>query len=156
MRKALFLILPITLTLFPNFGAQAQRVDYSGEPAYLALVKGDTPNNCSFISADYLERVADIVEDLLFVRPGDSPEWVRNKVRFIPDQDDGRNALEWTALAGGNYTKAVVNFRDNSVRSRTFTMAINYNRPNEKRCQWEVREVQQNIQSSSPTSSLGQ
>ncbi|MUG98819.1 hypothetical protein F7734_43615 [Scytonema sp. UIC 10036] len=156
MKKAIFLILPMTLMVFPNFKVQAQRVDSSEQPAYLALVKGDTPNSCSFMSADYLERVSDIVEDLLFVRPDDSPEWVRYKVRFTPDREYARNALEWTGLAGGNYTKAVVNFRNNSVQSRTFTMAINYNQPNERQCQWEVREARQGIQPNSSTSSLNQ
>jgi hypothetical protein len=156
MRKAVFLILPIILILFPNFRAQAQRVESSFERPYLALVKGDTPNSCSFISTDLLERAADIVQGLLFVRPDDSPEWVSYKVRLIPDQPYARNTLQWTALAGGNYTKAVVNFRNNIVQDRTFTMAINYNQPNEKRCQWEVREAQQRIQSNSPASPVGQ
>ncbi|GAA6617030.1 hypothetical protein [Scytonema sp. NUACC26] len=154
MKKAIFLILPMTLMVCSNLKVQAQRVDSSRERAYLALVKGDTPNSCSFMSADYLERVSDIVQDLLFVRPDDSPEWVRYKVRFTPDRDYARNALEWTAFAGGNYIKAVVDFRNNSVQSRTFTMAINYNQPNERRCQWLVREVGQEIQSNSSTSSL--
>ncbi|ARV59965.1 hypothetical protein BZZ01_16240 [Nostocales cyanobacterium HT-58-2] len=156
MRKAIFLILPITLILFSSHRAQAQRVESSFERPYLALVKGDVPNNCSFISADLLDRAADIVQDLEFVRSGDSPEQVRYKVRFIPDQPYGGNTLQWTAIAGGNYTKSVVNFRDNSVQSRTFTMAINYNQPNEKRCQWEIREIQQGIQPTSPTPPLGQ
>lgn len=160
MRKAVFLILPITLILFSNQRVQSQQAESSFDRPYLALVKGDTANSCSFISADLLERTADIVDDLLFVRPGDPPEWVRYKMRFVPDQSSG-NALQWTGLAGGNYIKAVVNFRNNSVQSRSFTMAINYNQPNQKLCQWEVRETQQAIKlnsptSNSPTSTVGQ
>ncbi|NMG18410.1 hypothetical protein [Brasilonema bromeliae] len=156
MRKAVFLILPITLILFPSQRAQSQRVESSFDRPYLALVKGDTPNSCSFISGDFLERAADIVQDLLFVRPGDSPQQVSYEVRFVPDQPYARDALQWTALAEGNYTKAIVNFRDNRAQERIFTMAINYNQPNEKLCQWAVREPQQGTQSQSPASPPGQ
>jgi hypothetical protein len=65
MRKAVFLILPITLIFSSNFGVQAQQIDSLVDRPYLALVKGDAPNNCSFISADLLERVADIVKGLV-------------------------------------------------------------------------------------------
>jgi len=156
MRTAIFLILPTTLILFPNFGAQAQQVESSIDRPYLVLVKGDTPNSCSFISTDILERSADIVQGLLFVRPGDSPDQVENKMRFPPEQPYTGNALQWTASAGGNYTRAVVNFGDNRTQSRTFTMAINYNQPNEKSCQWEVRDPQQGAQPNSPALPLGQ
>jgi hypothetical protein len=105
MRKAILLILPITLILFPNQRTQAQRVESSFDRPYLALVKGDTPNSCSFISGDLLERTADIVQDLLFVRSGDSPQQVSYQVRFASDQPYTGNALQWTALAGGNYSE---------------------------------------------------
>ncbi|MER3492941.1 MAG: hypothetical protein C4323_11755 [Mastigocladus sp. ERB_26_2] len=160
MRKTVFLILPITLIFSSNFGAQAQQVESLRDRPYLALVKGDTPNSCSFISADLLERSADIVQGLLFVRSGsnlgDSLERVRYKIHFIPDQPNAINVLQWTAVAGGNYTQAIVTLRDNKVQSRNFTMAINYNQPNERRCQWEVREPQQEILLNSPTSPLDQ
>jgi hypothetical protein len=156
MRKAVFLILPITLILSSNLGVQAQQVESLGDRPYLALVKGDTPNSCSFISADLLERAADIVKGLVFVRPDDSLERVRYKMRFVPDQPNATNVLQWTALAGGNYTQAIVNLRNNEVQSRNFIMAINYKQPNERRCQWEVREPQQEILLNSPTSPLGQ
>lgn len=156
MRKAIFLILPIILILFPELGAQAQPVESSGDRPYLALVKGDTPNSCSFISTDVLTRTADIVQGLLFVRPGDSPDQVEYKMRFPPEQPYASNALQWTASAGGNYIRAVVDFSNNRVQSRNFTMAIDHNQPNEKRCQWEVREPQQEIQPNSPASPLGQ
>ncbi len=156
MRKAIFLILPITFILFPSLRAQSQPVESSTDRPYLALVKGDTSNSCSFISADVLVRAADIVQGLLFVRPGDSPDQVEYKMRFPPERSDAGDALQWTASAGGNYTRAVVNFRDNRAQSRTFTMAINYNQPDEKRCQWEVRDPQQGTQPNSPASPLGQ
>lgn len=156
MRTAAFLLLPITLILLPNFEAQAQPVESSIDRPYLALVTGDTPNSCSFISADVLERSASIVGDLLFVNPGDSPNLVKSKVRFPNDPVDAADIMQWTATAGGNYTRAVVNFRDNRVQSRTFTMATNYNQPNEKRCEWEVRDPQQRVQSNPPASPLGQ
>ncbi len=155
MKTAIFLILPITLIFFPSLRAQTQAVESSIDRPYLALITGDTPNSCSFISAAVLERAATIVGDLLFVNPGDSPDLARSKVRFSPDRIDASDALQWTATAGGNYTRAVVNFRDNRVQERTFTMATNYNQPNEKRCEWQVRDPQQRTQLNSPTP-LGQ
>lgn len=163
MKKAVFLILPITLIFFSHQKAQAQPVETSTDRPYLTLVKGDTPNSCSFISADLLERAANIVQNLLFVRSGDSLEEVKYKMRFLPDRSTTNNALQWTALAGGNYTNAIVNLRDNRAQSRTFTMAINYNQPNQKQCQWVVQEPQQQAQQpeqqmqfNAPASSLNQ
>ena len=156
MRTTIFLLLPITLTLLPNWEAQAQPVETSTDRPYLALVQGDTPNSCSFISAALLDRASDTVADLEFVNPGDPPDQVRSKVRSIPDQASAGDTLQWTAQAGGNYTRAVVSFRNNRAQSRTFTMAINYNQPNEKRCEWEVREPQQRVQSNPSASPLGQ
>jgi hypothetical protein len=77
-------------------------------------------------------------------------------MRFVPDQPNATNMLQWTAVAGGNYTQAIVNLRNNSVQSRNFTMGINYNQPNERRCQWEVREPRQEILLDFPTSPLDQ
>ncbi|BAZ66676.1 MAG: hypothetical protein KME28_10065 [Pelatocladus maniniholoensis HA4357-MV3] len=154
MRKSIFLILPVTFILFSKLDAQAQQVESLIDRPYLALVKGDTANSCSFISADLLQRTADIVQALVFVRPGDSLEEVRYKMRFVPDQPNATNTLQWTAVAGGNYTEAIVNLRNNSAQSRSFTMAINYNQPNERRCEWQVRDPQQEIPLNSPTSPL--
>ncbi|MGJ5675949.1 MAG: hypothetical protein ACR9NN_20420 [Nostochopsis sp.] len=156
MRKSIFVMLPITFILFSNLEAQAQEVESLNDRPYLALIKGDTANSCSFISADLLQRTADIVQALVFVRPGDSLEQVRYKMRFVPDEPNTTNTLQWKALAGGNYTEAIVNLRNNTAQSRTFAMAINYNQPNERRCQWEVRDPQQEIRFNPPTSPIQQ
>jgi hypothetical protein len=63
-------------------------------------------------------------------------------MRFVPDEAYANNTLRWTAIAGHNYTQAVVNFKDNRVASRSFTMAVNYQQPEQKQCRWEVREPQ--------------
>lgn len=154
MKTAIFSILSITLIFSPSL-AQAQPVESSIDRPRLVLVTGDTPNSCSFIRADVLERGAAIVGDLLFIDPEDTPEQVRSKVRFAPDSVAG-DALQWTATAGGNYTRAVVNFGDNRVQQRTFTMASNYNQPDEKRCEWQVEDPQQRTQPNSSTSPQGQ
>lgn len=140
MKTTYFLLLASILSFLPNLEAPAQQVETSTDRPFLVLVQGDTANSCSFISADLLTRAADVVQSLLFVQPGDSPDAVESKMRFVPDQPltDGR--LQWTASSRGNYTNAVVNFRDNRADTRTFTMAVNYNQPNEKRCQWRVQE----------------
>lgn len=156
MKTVHYLILTTILIFFPNLAAQAQQVESSSDRAFLVLVKGDTPNSCSFVSPDVLERTADIVQGLLFVQLGDSPDSVESKMRFTPDQPYKDSILQWTAIAQGNYTQAVVNFRDNGVASRTFTMATNYNQPDEKRCQWEVKEPQQNTEENILTPSLSQ
>lgn len=158
MRTVHYLLMTTILIFFPNLEAQAQQVESSTDRPFLVLVKGDTPNSCSFVAPDILERTADIVQGLLFVQLGDSPDSVESKMRFTPDQPYKDGVLQWTAIAQGNYTKAVVNFRDNSAASRTFTMATNYNQPDEKRCQWEVQEPQQNTEEnfSDPDPSLSQ
>lgn len=149
MKSAISLVLPTTLMLLTNTGAQAQQqVETSIDRPFLALVEGDSPSSCSFISPAILERSADLVQGLFFVQRGDSPDQVQYKMRFIPDRSYAGEILEWTAVAGQNYTKASVNFNKSRVSSRTFTMAINYNQPNEKRCLWEVQEPQQNTQPS--------
>ena len=143
MRKAVFLILPATLMLCPSYGALAQE-DVSSGPS-LVLVKGDTPSSptpsCSFISATVLRPVP-IVQGLLLVQPGDPPEQVSAKMGSSPDQPYANDVLQWTAMKGGNYVRAVVNFRNNGALKRSFTMATNYKQPNEKQCQWEVQEEQ--------------
>lgn len=144
MKKTISLILSIPLIFLLGNKAQAQPVQSANDRPYLALVKGDDGNNsCSFISADLLERTADVVRGLLFITPQDSREQVLNKMRFAPDQYNSANALQWTALAQTNYTKAAVSFDNKGVQRRTFTMAINYNQPNQRECQWEVRIPQQ-------------
>ena len=151
MRTAVFLVLPTTLILCTNYGAQAQLGVTSGNS--LVLVKGDTPNSptpsCSFISATVLRPVP-IVQGLLFVQRGDPPDQVEAKMPFPPDQPYANDVLEWTATRGGNYIRAVVNFRNKSVLTRSFTMATNYKQPNEKQCQWEVQEEEQGTQQDSP------
>lgn len=156
MRIAIFPILSIALIFSPSLRAQAQPVESSIDRPQLVLVTGDTPNSCSFINADVLERGASIVGDLLFINSEDSLDQVRSKVRFAPDSVNAANTLQWTATAGGNYTRAVVNFQDNRVQQRTFTMATNYNQPNEKRCEWRVEDPQQRNQPNASTSTLGQ
>ena len=156
MKTVHYLLLTAILIFFPKLEAQAQQVESSTDRPFLALVKGDTPNSCSFVSPDVLERTADIVQGLLFVQLRDSPDSVESKMRFTPDQPYKDGVLQWTAIAQGNYTKAVVNFGDNGATSRTFTMATNYNQPNEKRCQWEVQEPQQNTEENLLEPSLSQ
>ena len=145
MRYAVFLILPTILCA--NYSALAQE-DLSTGPS-LVLVKGDTPNSptpsCSFISITELKPIP-IVQGLLFVQLGDSPDRVEAKVGFLPDQPYANGILQWTAMKGGNYVKAMVNFRNNGALKRSFIMANNYKQPNEKQCQWEVQEEQQGTQ----------
>lgn len=147
MRYAIFLVLPTTLILSTNYRVQAQESVSSG--SNLVLVKGDstasTPT-CSFISATELRPVP-IVQGLLFVQRGDPPDRVEAKMGFLPDQPYANGVLQWTATKGGNYVRAVVNFRNNGALTRSFTMATKYKQPNEKQCQWEVQaeqELQQN------------
>lgn len=143
MLKAVFLVLPSTLILCTNYLALAQ-VGVSSGPS-LALIKGDTPTaatpSCSFISTSELKPVP-IVQGLLFVQRGDPPDRAEAKMGFPPDRPYANDVLQWTAIRGGNYVRAVVNFRNNSALTRSFTMATNYKQPNEKRCQWEVQEEQ--------------
>ena len=152
MKKAISLILSIPLIFFFDNKVQAQPVESSYDRTKLVLVKGDNNNSCSFISADLLERAADIVQGLLSVTPLDNEQQVRYKMRFAPDQPNAHNPLEWTALAQRNYTKAVVYFGNNAVTRRTFTMAINYNQPNQKQCLWEVRQPSQRLEANPPVS----
>ncbi len=153
MRTAV-LVLSTTLILSTNYGARAQQPGASvGAPqpgtsqpgasvgAYLVLTKGDAPSgstpSCSFVSATELAPVP-IVQGLLTVQPGDSPDVVGGKIGFPPDQSYSHSVLQWTAVKGGNYIKAVVNFRNQQANKRYFTMAINHKQPNEKQCQWEA------------------
>lgn len=140
MRTAIFLVLPTTLILSTSHCALAQLGNY------LELVKGDTPNSptpsCSFTSDTILSPVP-IVQGLLGVQPGDPPEQVEAAVRFPPDQPYSNEVLQWTAQRGENYVKAVVNFRNNGALTRSFTAAINYQQPDEKQCEWQVRDTQQ-------------
>jgi hypothetical protein len=69
---------------------------------------------------------------------------------FPPDQPYANGVLQWTAIKGGNYVRAVVNFRNSGALKRSFTMATNYKQPNEKQCQWLVQE-EQGIQQNSPS-----
>lgn len=120
----------------------------------LILVKGDTPNSCSFVSDTILAPIP-LVQGLLGVQPGDSPAQVAADLRFPPDQSYANGALQWTAVQGGQYVKAVVTFRNDGALKRFFTMATNYKQPNQKQCQWEIRDTQlgvpQNNLSSPPT-----
>ncbi len=147
MKKAISLILSIPLIFLLVNKGQAQQVQSILERPKLTLVRGDSNNNsCSFISGDLLERTADIVQGLLFITPQDSRDLVLYKMRFAPDQSNSGNVLQWTALAQTNYTKAVVSFGNNPqnpVQNRTFIMAINYNQPNQRQCQWQVLVPQQ-------------
>jgi hypothetical protein len=142
MRAAIFPILAIALVFFPSGETLAQQVETGSDRPFLALVEGDADERCSFISAEVLERSADIAQGLLFVRTGDSPDQVKYKMRFVPDGAYANNVLQWTAIAGKNYTRADVNFNDNRAAARSFTMAINYQQPEQKQCRWEVREPQ--------------
>lgn len=141
-RVVIFPIVAIALIVFSSRKTPAQQVEASSDRPFLALVEGDAPNRCSFMSAEILERSADIAQGLLFVRTGDSPDQVRYKMRFVPDAAYANNTLQWTAIAGKNYTKADVNFDKDRATTRTFTMAINYQQPEQKQCRWEVREPQ--------------
>lgn len=144
MKKAISLILSIPLIFLLGDKGQAQPVQSTTDRPYLALIKGDNnSNSCSFMSADLLERTADVVQGLLFITPQDSRDQVLYKMRFVPDQNNSANDLQWTALAQSNYTKATVSFGNNLVQRRTFTMATNYNQSNQRECQWEVRIPQQ-------------
>ena len=89
-----------------------------------------------------MERSADLAQGLLFVRSGDSPDQVKYKMRFVPDEAYANDVLRWTASAGKNYTQADINFKDNRAANRSFTMAINHQQPEQKQCRWEVREPQ--------------
>ena len=155
MRYAVFLILPTILCA--NYSALAQE-DFSTGPS-LVLVKGDTPNSptpsCSFISITELKPIP-IVQGLLFVQLGDSPDRVEAKVGFRPDQPYANGVLQWTAMKGGNYVKAMVNFRNNGALKRSFIMANHYKQPNEKQCQWEVQAEQQGTQQNQNSQSLMQ
>jgi hypothetical protein len=142
MKAAIFPIVAIALVLFSSREAPAQQIETGSDRPVLALVEGDAGDRCSFMSAEVLERSADIAQGLLFVRSGDSPDQVRYKMRFVPDEAYANDILQWTAIAGRNYTQADINFKDNRVASRSFTMAINYQQPEQKQCRWEVREPQ--------------
>ncbi|MDV2993025.1 MAG: hypothetical protein N4J56_002679 [Chroococcidiopsis sp. SAG 2025] len=142
MKTAILPILAIALVVFSNRETPAQQVETSSDRSFLALVEGDDGDRCSFISADVLERSADIAQGLLFVRSGDSPDQVKYKMRFVPDGAYANDILQWTAIAGKNYTRADVNFDKNRAATRSFTMAVNYQQPEQKQCRWEVREPQ--------------
>ncbi len=148
MRTAIFLLLPTTLILSTNYCALAQ-LGVSVGPT-LVLVKGDTSSNstprCSFVSALELEPVP-IVNRLLTIQSGYSPDQVQSNMGFSPDQPYANNVLQWTAVKERNYANAVVNFRNNAALSRYFTMAINYQQPNQKECQWII---QQGLQTNQP------
>jgi len=139
MRTAFFLVVPTAAILCWSQGVLAQL------GSSLVLVQGDTPNSstpvCSFTSETVLAPVP-LVQGLLAVQTGDSPDQVVAEVRFPPDQPYANNVLQWTAQRGGNYVKAVVNFRNDAALNRSFTMAINYNQPNQRQCQWQVRDAQ--------------
>ena len=114
----------------------------------LVLVKGDTPNSstpsCSFTSETILVPIP-IVQGLLGVQAGDSPAQVAADMRFSPDQPYKNGVLQWTAVKGEHYVKAVVTFRNDSALKRSFTIAINYKQPNQKQCQWEIQDIQQGL-----------
>lgn len=143
MRKAIFLALPAALILCTNYSTFAQL------GTALVLVKGDAPNSstptCSFTSATILSPIP-VVQGLLGVQRGDPPEQVEAAMGFPPDQPYTKETLQWTGERGGNYVQAVVNFRNNTVATRSFTMAINYKQSNEKQCRWEVQEAAQGTQ----------
>jgi hypothetical protein len=119
----------------------------------LLLVKGDNPSSskpsCSFISTTELVPVP-LVNRLLTIQPDYSPDEVAANMGFPPDQPYANRVLQWSALKGGNYAKAVVNFRNPKVSTRSFTMAINYQQPNQKQCQWLVQDGLQLNQTSQP------
>lgn len=141
MKRAFFLLLSATFILCTNEGARAQGGVSSGPS--MVLIKGDTPTaptpSCSFISTTELRPVP-IVQGLFFVQRGDPPDQVESKMGSTADRPYANDVLQWTAVQGRNYVSAVVNFRNKVVLSRSLTMAINYQQPNEKRCQWEIRE----------------
>jgi len=154
MRTVLFLVLPTTLILPTNYYALAQVAPSLQVGPSLVLVKGDASKqlkpSCSFISATQLTPVP-IVQTLLTVQLGDSPEQVEGKMGFTSDQPYSNGVLQWTAVKEGNYAKAVVNFRNQKALKRTFTMAINYKQPSEKQCQWQVQGSDEGIQQNSPS-----
>jgi len=142
MRAAIFPVLAIALVLFSSRETLAQQVEAGSDRPVLALVEGDAGDRCSFMSDEVLERSADIAQGLLFVRSGDSPDQVKYKMRFVPDGAYTNNTLQWTAIAGKNYTRADISFDNNRAVNRSFTMAVNYQQPEQKQCRWEVREQQ--------------
>jgi hypothetical protein len=142
MKAAIFPVLAIALVLLSSRETPAQQVETGSDRPFLALVEGDAGDRCSFMSAEVLERSADIAQGLLFVRSGDSPDQVKYKMRFVPDAAYANNTLQWTAIAGKNYTQADVGFDNNRATNRSFTMAVNYQQPEQKQCRWEVREPQ--------------
>lgn len=152
MRTAFLLALPATLILCASQSVLAQL------GTNLVLVRGDTSNSskprCSFTSETILGPIP-LVQGLLGVQTGDPPDQVQSEMRFAPDRPYANSVLQWTAMKGGQYVKAVVTFRNDGAHTRSFTMAINYKQPNQKQCQWEVQETQQgapqNNFSSSPS-----
>ena len=138
--RTIFLLLSATFILCTSEGARAQ-VGISSGPS-LVLIKGDAPTptpSCSFISTTELRPVP-IVQGLFFVQRGDPPDQVESKMGSTPDRPYANDVLQWTAVQGRNYVSAVVNFRNKVALNRSLSMAINYQQPNEKRCQWDVRE----------------
>lgn len=138
--RTIFLLLSATFILCTSEGVRAQGGVSSGPS--LVLIKGDTPTptpSCSFISTTELRPVP-IVQGLFFVQRGDPPDQVESKMGSTPDRPYANDVLQWTAVQGRNYVNAVVNFRNKVAQSRSLAMAINYQQPNEKRCQWEIRE----------------
>jgi hypothetical protein len=93
------------------------------------------------------------VQGLLLILPGDLPNAVEAKMGS-PDRPYANDIMQWTAMEGGNYVRAVVKFRNNGALTRSFTMATNYQLPNEKQCQWEVRQEQFRTQQNSPSQPL--
>lgn len=140
MKTAFFLALPTTLILCTSQSVLAQL------GTSLVLVRGDTPNSspprCSFTSETILAPIP-IVQGLLGVQTGDPPDQVEANMRFSPDRPYANNVLQWTAVRGKHYVKAVVTFQNDGALKRSFTMAINYKQPNQKQCQWEVQDTQQ-------------
>lgn len=142
MKAAIFPVLAIALVVFSSRETLAQQVETGSDRPFLALVEGDAGDRCSFISTEVLERSADIAQGLLFVRSGDSPDQVKYKMRFVPDGAYADNVLQWTAIAGKNFTRAEVNFDKDRAATRSFIMAVNYQQPEQKQCRWEAREPQ--------------
>ena len=146
--RAILLFLSATFILCTNEGARAQGGVSSVGPS-LVLIKGDTPtaptSSCSFVSTTELRPVP-IVQGLFFIQRGDPPDRVESKMGSTPDRPYANDVLQWTAVQGRNYVNAVVNFRNKVALSRFLTMAIDYQQPNEKRCQWEVQEEETRLQ----------
>ena len=143
MKTAFFLALSTTC-LFTSQSALAQL------GTALVLVKGDVTNSstpsCSFTSETILAPIP-IVQGLMGVQAGDSPAQVQADMRFSPDRPYTKGVLQWTAVKGEHYVKAVVTFRNDSALKRSFTVAINYKQPNQKQCQWEIQDTQQGLTS---------